>query len=102
MPAAISCGDPGIPPNAAVSGSRSWTYGSVIQYSCLHGGMLVGNVTRHCQEDSTWSGAPSYCTGKGALVAKAARPSMGVILAEIDGHQELVLHVIRAAVEGAW
>ncbi|CAG05694.1 unnamed protein product [Tetraodon nigroviridis] len=60
---AISCGDPGVPPNAAVSGSRSWTYGSVIQYSCLHGGMLVGNVTRHCQEDSTWSGAPPYCTG---------------------------------------
>ncbi|TNM90535.1 hypothetical protein fugu_002824, partial [Takifugu bimaculatus] len=60
---ATSCGDPGVPPNAAISGSHSWTYGSVIQYSCLHGGLLVGSVTRHCQEDGTWSGAPPYCTG---------------------------------------
>uniref|UniRef100_A0A8C4GQX0 CUB and sushi domain-containing protein 1 n=1 Tax=Dicentrarchus labrax TaxID=13489 RepID=A0A8C4GQX0_DICLA len=60
---AISCGDPGVPPNAVVSGTHSWTYGSVLQYSCLPGGVLVGNATRHCQEDGTWSGAPPYCTG---------------------------------------
>uniref|UniRef100_A0A3B5BH77 Sushi domain-containing protein n=1 Tax=Stegastes partitus TaxID=144197 RepID=A0A3B5BH77_9TELE len=58
---AISCGDPGVPPNAVVSGTHSWTYGSVLQYSCLPGGVLVGNATRHCQEDGTWSGAPPYC-----------------------------------------
>lgn len=105
-PAAISCGDPGVPPNAAVSGSHSWTYGSVIQYSCLHGGVLVGNVTRHCQEDSTWSSAPPYCTGKCILVGKAARLSMAVILAEINSicYQANVswyLHVIGAIVERA-
>lgn len=61
---AISCGDPGVPPNAIISGTHSWTYGSVLQYSCLPGGMLVGNSTRHCQEDGTWSGAPPYCTGR--------------------------------------
>uniref|UniRef100_A0AAX7U1R5 CUB and Sushi multiple domains 1 n=1 Tax=Astatotilapia calliptera TaxID=8154 RepID=A0AAX7U1R5_ASTCA len=60
---AISCGDPGVPPNVVVSGTNSWTYGSVLQYSCLPGGVLVGNATRHCQEDGTWSGAPPYCTG---------------------------------------
>ncbi|TKS70023.1 CUB and sushi domain-containing protein 1 [Collichthys lucidus] len=65
---AISCGDPGVPPNAVVSGTHSWTYSSVLQYSCLPGGVLVGNSTRHCQEDGTWSGAPPYCTGKGKLV----------------------------------
>uniref|UniRef100_A0AAV2LT87 CUB and Sushi multiple domains 1 n=1 Tax=Knipowitschia caucasica TaxID=637954 RepID=A0AAV2LT87_KNICA len=59
----ISCGDPGVPPNAVVSGTHSWTYGSVLRYSCLPGGVLVGNTTRNCQEDATWSGAPPYCTG---------------------------------------
>ncbi|XP_027870781.1 CUB and sushi domain-containing protein 1 isoform X4 [Xiphophorus couchianus] len=60
---AMSCGDPGVPPNAVVSGTHSWTYSSVLQYSCLPGGVLVGNSTRNCQEDGTWSGAPPYCTG---------------------------------------
>ncbi|KAM7423965.1 hypothetical protein PAMA_000362 [Pampus argenteus] len=60
---AISCGDPGVPPNAVVSGTHSWTYSSVLQYSCLPGGVLVGNTSRHCQEDGTWSGVPPYCTG---------------------------------------
>uniref|UniRef100_A0A7N8WY87 CUB and Sushi multiple domains 1 n=1 Tax=Mastacembelus armatus TaxID=205130 RepID=A0A7N8WY87_9TELE len=63
LPPAMSCGDPGVPPNAVLSGPHSWTYGSVLQYSCLPGGVLVGNATRHCQEDGTWSGAPPYCTG---------------------------------------
>ncbi|XP_077568652.1 CUB and sushi domain-containing protein 1-like isoform X2 [Stigmatopora nigra] len=59
----ISCGDPGVPPNMIMPGTHSWAYGSVLQYSCVQGGTLVGNTTRHCQEDGTWSGVPPYCTG---------------------------------------
>ncbi|XP_077451119.1 CUB and sushi domain-containing protein 1-like isoform X2 [Stigmatopora argus] len=59
----ISCGDPGVPPNMIMPVTHSWAYGSVLQYSCVPGGTLVGNTTRHCQEDGTWSGVPSYCTG---------------------------------------
>lgn len=64
----------------------------------------MGNVTRHCQEDGAWSGAPPYCTGKRTLVAKAAWCLMGVILAEIDGrpgNASWSLHMTRAAAEGA-
>ncbi|KAM6977905.1 CUB and sushi domain-containing protein 1-like [Aplochiton taeniatus] len=58
----ISCGDPGVPPLVVVSG-RSWTYGALLQYSCSQQRALIGNATRYCQEDGTWSGAPPHCSG---------------------------------------
>lgn len=106
VPAAISCGDPGVPPNTAVSGSHSWTYGSVIQYSCLHGGVLVGNVSRHCQEDGTWSGAPPYCTGECKLADRFPFDGshFGWNWQCMRCHQRNVswsLHVLRAIMERA-
>uniref|UniRef100_A0A5G2R948 CUB and Sushi multiple domains 1 n=1 Tax=Sus scrofa TaxID=9823 RepID=A0A5G2R948_PIG len=59
---AISCGHPGVPANAILSGDL-FTYGSVVHYSCKGSQSLVGNSTRTCQEDSRWSGAPPHCTG---------------------------------------
>lgn len=59
---AISCGDPGIPPFAILSG-RKFTNGAVASYSCSQGRTLVGNATLHCHEDGRWSGSPPYCSG---------------------------------------
>uniref|UniRef100_A0A8C0UA60 CUB and Sushi multiple domains 1 n=1 Tax=Cyanistes caeruleus TaxID=156563 RepID=A0A8C0UA60_CYACU len=58
----ISCGHPGVPANAILSGDK-FTYGSIIHYSCTAGRRLIGNSTRECQEDSHWSGTLPHCSG---------------------------------------
>nr|XP_055205502.1 CUB and sushi domain-containing protein 1 isoform X1 [Gorilla gorilla gorilla] len=59
---AISCGHPGVPANAILTGEL-FTYGAVVRYSCRGSESLIGNDTRVCQEDSHWSGALPHCTG---------------------------------------
>ncbi|XP_041910862.1 CUB and sushi domain-containing protein 1 [Arvicola amphibius] len=59
---AISCGHPGVPANAVLTGDL-FTYGATVQYSCKGGQTLTGNSTRVCQEDSHWSGALPHCSG---------------------------------------
>uniref|UniRef100_A0A8C8Z1K4 CUB and Sushi multiple domains 1 n=1 Tax=Prolemur simus TaxID=1328070 RepID=A0A8C8Z1K4_PROSS len=59
---AISCGHPGVPANAILTGER-FTFGATVHYSCKGSHSLVGNSTRVCQEDSHWSGALPHCTG---------------------------------------
>ncbi|KAB0373534.1 hypothetical protein FD755_015193 [Muntiacus reevesi] len=58
----ISCGHPGVPANAILTGDL-FTYGAVVHYSCRGSRSLVGNSSRTCQEDSHWSGALPHCTG---------------------------------------
>ncbi|XP_071998418.1 CUB and sushi domain-containing protein 1 isoform X2 [Engystomops pustulosus] len=58
----ISCGHPGIPANAILSGDK-FTYGSKIHYSCTGARILIGNASRVCQEDSRWSGTLPHCSG---------------------------------------
>ncbi|CAB1338540.1 unnamed protein product [Coregonus sp. 'balchen'] len=43
----ISCGDPGTPPQAIMSG-RKFTNGAVVHYTCSRGRALIGNATRYC------------------------------------------------------
>ncbi|XP_040499110.1 CUB and sushi domain-containing protein 1 [Ursus maritimus] len=59
---AISCGHPGVPANAILTGEL-FTYGAVVRYACKGSRDLVGNSTRVCQEDSHWSGTLPHCTG---------------------------------------
>nr|XP_055145230.1 CUB and sushi domain-containing protein 1 isoform X1 [Symphalangus syndactylus] len=59
---AISCGHPGVPANAVLTGEL-FTYGAIVRYSCRGSQNLVGNDTRVCQGDSHWSGALPHCTG---------------------------------------
>lgn len=63
FPSAISCGHPGVPANAVLTGEL-FTYGAVVHYACKGSRDLVGNSTRVCQEDSHWSGTLPHCTGE--------------------------------------
>ncbi|MGH0126653.1 UNVERIFIED_CONTAM: hypothetical protein FKN15_028786 [Acipenser sinensis] len=58
---AISCGNPGKPPNAILTGNK-FTYGAVVYYSCSGNRTLIGNGTRFCQEDGHWSGSLPECS----------------------------------------
>ncbi|XP_073075330.1 CUB and sushi domain-containing protein 1 isoform X2 [Manis javanica] len=58
----VSCGHPGVPANAILTGEL-FTHGAVVHYSCKGGRSLVGSSTRVCQEDSHWSGTLPHCTG---------------------------------------
>ena len=57
----ISCGPLSNPANGAVSYSTT-TYGSTATYSCDTGYTLVGDATRTCQADGTWSGSEPVCS----------------------------------------
>ncbi|PKU34308.1 hypothetical protein llap_15388 [Limosa lapponica baueri] len=57
----VSCGHPGSPPHAQISGDK-YTVGSVVRYSCLGKRTLMGNSTRMCQLDGRWSGSLPHCS----------------------------------------
>ncbi|XP_051688009.2 CUB and sushi domain-containing protein 2 isoform X6 [Oryctolagus cuniculus] len=58
----VSCGHPGAPPHAQMSGD-SYTVGSVVRYSCTGKRTLVGNATRMCGLDGHWTGSLPHCSG---------------------------------------
>ena len=59
----ISCPTDGVitvPENGQVS-VGDFTFGSVATYSCNDGFVLIGNSTRICQADETWSDDNPTC-----------------------------------------
>lgn len=73
LSSAISCGHPGVPANAVLTGEL-FTYGATVQYSCKGGQILTGNSTRVCQEDSHWSGALPHCSGEEPYIQNIGQP----------------------------
>lgn len=93
-PTAISCGDPGTPPFALMSGQK-FTNRAVVHYSCSQGRTLVGNATRQCLEDGRWSGSPPYCSGTHigrwqSLRARDCRPASQLIFKPLSQQLSLL------------
>ena len=60
FPAVVDCGGLSNPENGAITMSGT-TYNSVATYSCNDGYNLVGDITRTCQANATWSGRDPSC-----------------------------------------
>ncbi|XP_078575821.1 uncharacterized protein LOC144861696 [Branchiostoma floridae x Branchiostoma japonicum] len=56
----VQCPTPTPPENGAVNGGNS--YQNVVQFTCNHGYQLIGDSSRTCQADGTWTGADPTCT----------------------------------------
>ncbi|XP_034034469.1 sushi, von Willebrand factor type A, EGF and pentraxin domain-containing protein 1 isoform X2 [Thalassophryne amazonica] len=54
----INCGKPDVDFNGVVYGT-DWWVGSVLRYTCHSGFMLMGNSTRSCQSNGTWTPKPT-------------------------------------------
>ncbi|XP_035699721.1 uncharacterized protein LOC118432292 [Branchiostoma floridae] len=55
----VQCSTLTAPENGAVNGGNS--YQNVVQFTCYHGYQLIGDSSRTCQADGTWTGANPAC-----------------------------------------
>ncbi|XP_039595033.1 CUB and sushi domain-containing protein 1-like [Polypterus senegalus] len=86
----ISCGHPGTPQNAILTGSK-FTYATLVHFSCSGGRILLGNATRTCQEDGRWSGSLPECSGGSAgLCSDPGIPAHGSRLGDEFRSKSLV------------
>ncbi|KAL0279548.1 UNVERIFIED_CONTAM: hypothetical protein PYX00_001077 [Menopon gallinae] len=72
----IQCGFPGYFPHGTISG-ESYLYSDVIEYRCDRGYNLVGNATRVCLENGTWSGDQPNCQGHSGFCEQILAPRHG-------------------------
>ena len=60
---AVDCGSLDSPANGSISLSAT-TFLSLAEYSCDLGYILIGEESRQCQANRTWSGEDPICEGK--------------------------------------
>ncbi|XP_072628144.1 CUB and sushi domain-containing protein 2 isoform X6 [Canis lupus baileyi] len=78
----VSCGHPGSPPHAQMSGD-SYTVGAVVHYSCTGKRTLIGNATRMCGLDGHWTGTLPHCSGTSTgLCGDPGTPAHGIRLGD--------------------
>jgi CUB/sushi domain-containing protein len=75
-------------PNGSVN-ENGFTTGDTADYSCDEGYELVGEPTRVCQSDSTWSGEVPVCQSLAVLVSFA--PTAYTVTEGMDGFVTLML-----------
>ncbi|XP_042194838.1 CUB and sushi domain-containing protein 1 [Callorhinchus milii] len=93
----VTCGHPGVPPNAEMSGNQ-YTAGSTVRYHCNRRN-LIGNSTRMCQLDGRWSGSQPHCSGDShGLCGDPGIPARGIRL----GENFRVKNVIRFTCEAGY
>ena len=66
----LSCGDPGNPPNGAKSGN-TYTFDSVVSFSCDEGYTLSGESTIKCVASGnsvSWNAPIPTCTGTESIL----------------------------------
>ena len=59
----VNCGDPGTPDNGVRYGDV-FTFLSTVLLECDPQYKLVGDLTRTCQADGSWTGSQPICEGK--------------------------------------
>ena len=60
LSAAVDCGDLNDPANGKVDFTTTG-FGAIARYRCSAGFRIVGDVSRTCKSDGTWSGAAPIC-----------------------------------------
>ncbi|XP_071546933.1 sushi, von Willebrand factor type A, EGF and pentraxin domain-containing protein 1-like isoform X1 [Panulirus ornatus] len=56
----VNCYEPEVPPFGKIT-AKHFSLGSVANYSCMYGYMLVGNPSVECDIDATWKGGLPTC-----------------------------------------
>ncbi|XP_036106445.1 CUB and sushi domain-containing protein 1 [Molossus molossus] len=59
---AVSCGNPGTPPNGMIVSSDGILFSSSVVYACWEGYRTSGLMTRLCTANGTWTGTAPDCT----------------------------------------